>query len=191
MIVGIGSEEDAPALYAAGAKTVVHPDEVAQLIDFRAFRGGDTALFVKPKVLNRSQYRELDRISEGRGLFQVVGHEPVKLPDDAARRDFFDLRALVSRAAPVQEAVGRRPKHSYSLEQAEAILRAYYSPTPLNDVAAFADKVLGVEPGTIKGHWVKMLARKYTGHAKRTPPEGWDGILVDADGKPVHPDGEV
>lgn len=34
------------------------------------------------------------------------------------------------------------------------------------------------------------LARKYTGNAKRTPPRGWDGIMVDADGKPVHMEGE-
>lgn len=82
--------------------------------------------------------------------------------------------------------LGRKTAFPYTIEEAEAILREYYGPKPMAEVQAFAEMMLRQEAGTIKPHWVKMLARKYVGNAKRTPPPGWDGILLDAEGKPVH-----
>ncbi|WP_147127780.1 hypothetical protein [Shimia ponticola] len=186
MIVGLGEAEDAPALYAAGAEDVFPLSEIDKVIRFKAFRAEDTLLLAKPRSLKVSDYRTLIDIAEGRGLFQVIGHEPIALATDGDIDNFRDLRPVVSRTAPVKEAVGRKGAIPYSLNQAEAIIRKYHSTTPLAEVVTYAEQVLGVEAGTVKDHWVKMLARKYVGHAKRRLQEPWGGIEVDLDGRPVH-----
>ncbi len=186
MLIGIGSEDEFPTLYASGAEIAVTPSEIGRMIEFRAYRSGDTILLLRPKALSATRYRDLHKVSEGGGFFQVIGHDAVALTDQSAIDAFLALRAKVNRSAPVQEPVGRKVAIPYTIEEAEAILREYYSPKSLADVQAFAEMMLRQEPGTIKPHWVKMLARKYTGNAKRTPPEGWDGIMLDADGRPVH-----
>ena len=169
--MGIGSEEDAPALWAADAYAVATPADIPQMIDFRAFRPEDTLLLVRPTILKVSEYRDLHRVAEGEGLFQVIGHEPMVLSDDGAIADFRDLRAVISRTAPVQEAVGRKSKISYSLDQAEAILRKYYSSASPAEVQEICRK--GSRPG---GRHLSVLAGQDAGaqvcRQRQTHPTG-------------------
>ena len=176
--IGIGSEDEAALLYAEGVEHVKPPSEIQLVLDMRAFRGGDTLIFVRPKALSTKRYLELNRVSDGEGLFQVVGHEPVTITTTEEATAFRALQAKVGRSAPVQEATGRKPGIQYTLEQAEAILRYYWQvprKTP-DEVCEFVEKLLKIEAGSLEFHWVKMLCRKYTGTTVRTMPSDWDGL---------------
>ena len=176
--IGIGSEDEAALLYGADVEHIISPSEIGLVLDVRAFRAGDTLVFVRPKALHPSRYLALNEISEGDGLFEVIGHDPMPLKTDDDVRAFLALKAKAGRSAPVREATGRKPEINYSLAQAEAILRFYWhkpNKKP-SEVLEFAEKMLDLEPGKLKIHWVKMLARKYTGTTKRQMPPGWNGL---------------
>lgn len=81
--------------------------------------------------------------------------------------------------------LGRSRKHKYSTDQANAILERYWSVPrlPMSDVAEFAASLLGAD--RVDDHWLKTLAIRYSGSARRTAPAGWRGIEVDADGRNV------
>lgn len=179
--IGIGAEDDATWLYGDGVDFAVAPAEIATIIHLKAFRPGDTLVMVNPRALSKSRLLTLDQISEGEGTFQVVGHDPMRIADADDVAVFYALKAKVGRSAPVREATGRKPGINYSLEDAEAILRFYWhkpNKTPA-EVLEFAERRLELEAGTLKIHWVKMLARKYTGTTKREMPLAWAGLSED------------
>lgn len=194
MNIGIGLEEDTVALYSEGADHIIAPSETALLRKMRAFRSEDTLIIVRPTLLRVQTYRELIQSGEGEGHFQVVGHDAVQLSDDASIDRFRALTAIVGKDVPVTHGRGRPTDHLYSLEQAEAILRLWYETPriPPAEVTGRAEVMLQLEPGVLlnraakdPARWVKDLAIKYTGSARRSAPEGWEGIQLDADGKNV------
>lgn len=187
MRIGVGLEEDTVALFAAAADHVIAPSETKILRRMRAFRVEDTIVIVRPTLLRVQSYQELIESSEGEGHFEVVGHEAVRLTDRKSIDDFRAVKAIVGKSAPVSEARGRRPDIVYSLEQAETFMRLWYEvprrlPAEVNDRI---EAILELPQGTISNQWIKDLCVKYAGTARRTPPEGWDGIQVDSEGKNV------
>lgn len=194
MNIGVGLEEDTVALYAEGADHIIAPSETAMLRKMRAFRTYDTIIIVRPTLLRVQSYRELVESSEGQGHFQVVGHDAVRLADAKSIEAFRALKAIVSKDVPVVHGRGRPIDNLYSLEQAEAILRLWYETPriPPAEVTERAEVMLALDHGTLlnkaakdPARWVKDLAIKYTGSARRSAPEGWEGIQIDADGKNV------
>ena len=187
MRIGVGLEEDTVALYAAAADHIIAPSETAILRKMRAFRTDDTIVIVRPTLLRPQSYQELIESSDGEGHFEVVGHEAVRLTDAKSIKAFRSKTAIVGKSVPVAEARGRRPDIIYSLEQAETFMRLWYQVPRLMpaEVNARIEGILELPAGTIGNQWIKDLCNKYVGSAKRTPPEGWDGIQTDADGKNV------
>ena len=187
MRIGVGLEEDTVALYAAAADHIIAPSETAMLRKMRAFRTDDTIVIVRPSILRPQTYLELIESSEGEGHFEVVGHDAVQLSDMKSIKAFRDKKAIVGKSVPVAEARGRRPDIVYSLEQAETFLRLWYQ-VPRLMPAVVNERIEGIlelPEGAIGNQWIKDLCNKYVGTAKRTPPDGWDGIQTDADGKNV------
>jgi len=173
VIVGIGLPEDWAALAAAGAVDSYEPREANKLIQYRAFRAEDTLLLVRPKLLRPVTYKRLNEVSEGEGLFQVLGYEPVYLSSKADIDAFRELHGKVGKYATVIEKTGRRPDYTYTRQQAYAILKDYYAVPRIEyqEVKARAEKLLEQD---LPDHWLKMLARKYFGNTRRTAPLGWE-----------------
>lgn len=187
MRIGVGLEEDTVALYAAAADHIIAPSETATLRKMRAFRTDDTIVIVRPSILRPQTYVELIESSEGEGHFEVVGHDAIRLSDMKSIKAFREMTPIVGKSVPVAEARGRRPDIIYSLEQAEAFMRLWFQVPRLMpaEVNARIEGILELPEGTIGNQWIKDLCVKYTGSAKRSPPDGWDGIQTDADGKNV------
>lgn len=92
---------------------------------------------------------------------------------------------------PETAGLGRPAGITYTLAQANAMIRLWHDDNPRRmpkEVAALADTILGLEPGTIKPHWVRDLVIKFVGTAQRDKPEGWTGISTDEDGEPSSSD---
>lgn len=87
-------------------------------------------------------------------------------------------------AIPKASKLGRPSKIPYSMQQADAIIRAWHQPQPnkLSRVAAAreAERILGLDPETLKPEWVRDLVRKFVGTAQRAKPDGWTGISTEA-----------
>ena len=194
MNIGIGLEEDTVALFSEGVDHIIAPSETQMLRKMRAFRSEDTIIIVRPTILRVQSYEELIASSDGEGHIQIVGHDAVRLTDVKSIEAFRALKAVVGKDVPVVEGRGRPIDNAYSIEQAEAILRFWYEipRIPPKEVTEKAEALLGLPHGTLlnraakdPARWVKDLAIKYTRSARRTAPEGWEGIQLDADGKNV------
>jgi hypothetical protein len=184
VIVGYGTPEQEGALLTAGAEKVLrHPEHLSLLTDPPGFgvRPDDTLLVVQPGLLRTDTLRKVrDACGADRVAFQVVGHAARFCPTDA---DLNAWRRQVARVpdAPMLAATGRPPKITYSLEQAEAIIREWHAIPRRKpaEVRATAERILGLEPGTLKAHWVRDLVVKFVGTAQRDKPEVWSGISTD------------
>jgi len=176
--IGLGKKSHHVSLYAAGAERVFeHPDDTVQLLKYGGFREGDIVVLVQPKLLLLSDYQNINRATHGRIEFEVVGHQRTYLTDAASVADFRALKPITSAAQFIQ-ATGRPAKVIYTIEQAEAILRLWWEfpRRKPGDVKDVAEHILGVQTGTLSDQWVKDLAIKFVGTAKRTMPPGWNGL---------------
>lgn len=178
MKMGIGKANHRAALYAAGAsKVYMHPEDTEFLRQYSGFREGDTVILVRPKMLTEREYSQIMDAATGPLQFQVAGHDPVSLggPDDVAA--FRELKPK-GKEVEVESAVGRPAKIRYTLQQAEAILRLWWDVPrrPPGEVKRLAEITLGLEHGTLSDQWVKDLAVKYAGSAKRTAPPDFKGL---------------
>jgi len=175
--IGLGIEGQESALLTAGAEKVfVWPGERSLVLDVpgAAIRSGDTVLMVQPDAIPMPDLR---KARDDVGL-QVIGNDPV--------RDLDAFRAQTPKVAhvPMRSRTGRPAKITYTLAQADAIIRLWHDDNPRRtpkEIAALADTILGLDAGTIKPHWVRDLVIKFVGTAQRQKPEGWAGIDRDDD----------
>lgn len=181
VIVGFGTRPQEAALRTAGAEKVfIHPTDTPLLFELKgiAIRADDTLLVAQPALLKTAEYRELYEACEGRLVFQVIGHDvfPISTP-----RHFTEFRKIKPRGISETEAVqftGRPATISYTLEQADAIIRLWHEKPKRRpaEVRALAETILSLEPDTLKPHWVRDLVIKFVGTAQRDKPEGWNGV---------------
>lgn len=180
--VGLGIDGQEGALLTAGAEKVfVWPGERSHVLDVpgAAIRAGDTVVMVQPDAIPVSDLRQIIKAACDDLALQVIGNEPVN--------DLDAFRAQTPKAShvPIRVRTGRPAKIIYTLAQANAIIRLWHD-TPRRtprEVAALTDAILGLEPGTIKPHWVRDLVIKFVGTAQRDKPEGWTGIPTDEEGE--------
>lgn len=183
VIIGYGIKSQEGALRTAGAERVfVHPKQLATLIDGAgiALRADDTLLMVQPRLMTLADQLTLWRACCGKLLFQVVGHKAFPLATERLLREWRNLKPKVSQAEIVQ-LTGRPRVTDYTPQQADAIIKLWHEvpkrkPT---EVKALAETILGVEPDTLKAHWVRDLVIKFVGTAKRDKPDGWSGVVSD------------
>lgn len=181
MKMGIGKPSHRAALYAAGAsKVYMHPEDTDFLREYSGFREGDTVILVQPKMLRPREYEQILEAATGPLTFQVAGHDPVSLDSAEGIDAFRELRPKGKQIEVVQTA-GRPAKVRYTLQQAEAILRLWWDVPrrPPGEVKKMAEIILGLDAGSLKDQWVKDLAIKYVGTAKRTMPAGFRGLSDD------------
>ena len=179
--IGLGKRTHRAALYAFGAEKVYeHPEETQSVIHYSGIRNGDTVIVLQPKLLTLAEYKKINLACGGDVKFQVVGHRPITFVNDKAIDKFRELKAK-GKETEIVQIIGRPKKIKYTVEQADAILRLWYEQPKRKpgDVKALAEAMLGLEEGSLSPQWVKDLAIKYTGSAKRTPPAGWNGIRID------------
>jgi hypothetical protein len=178
MKIGLGKDSHVASLYAFGAERVFrHPEETALLIEYSGVRAGDVVIVVLPASLPVTTYKRIIEACGGDVMFQVAGHEPASIASDNEIDAFRKLKPKGNDTEVIQ-ATGRPAKITYTLEQAEAILRLWYD-TPRRKPGAvkeLAEAMLGLDAGFLSDQWVKDLAIKFTGTAKRTKPDGWDGL---------------
>lgn len=182
VIVGYGTRAHEAALRTAGAERVIfHPEDKATVFDLKGMviRADDTLLVAQPGLMTAAEYRELYEACSGRLLFQVIGHDPFPI---STRRHFAEFRKIRPRGISETEAVaftGRPREINYSVEQAEAILRLWHGvprkrPT---EIVELAKAILGLpEDHGLNVQWLKDLAIRHVGTARRDKPEGWTGI---------------
>lgn len=183
MIVGYGTPEQEPRLLEAGVETFfTHPEDHDLVVDRPglAVRDGDTVLMAQPGLLSLADMRRLLSAEKDAGiLFQVVGHDPVRLSDDSAIRDFRRQKAR-GKMPPMARTTGRPPQITYTAGQAAAIIRAWHAVPRRKpaDVARETDRLLSLPDGTIQTWWVRDLVKKFVGTAARDAPPEWQGIDV-------------
>lgn len=191
--IGIGTEEQATTLKVAGA------DKVFDLSDLKFFlkhpghlvRDGDTLLMVQPNLIKKSDMRVILSVSgsEGKGgvMCQVPGHKAAPCDTDAKLSAFRQLKPQ-DVSIPMAHKLGRPGKIEYTLKQADAIIRAWHQPRPnklsLVEVTREAERLLDLDEGALKKHWVRDLVKKFVGTAQRDKPDHWHGISTETDKEP-------
>lgn len=182
MKVGIGTFEQAAALKVAGAEKVFDLDDLSFFLKHpgHLVRDGDTLVMVQPNLIKKSDMRVILSAAADEGIMvEVPGHKPMKCSTEAQLSAFRQLKP-VDVAIPMAQNRGRPSKIAYTAQQADAIIRAWHQPKPnkLSRIAAAreAERILGLEPETIKPEWVRDLVRKFVGTAQRDKPDGWQGI---------------
>lgn len=140
-----------------------------------SIRAHDTLVMVQPRLVAIEDLRVILAACGGDLALEVVGHDATRDVDT-----FRSQRAKVA-AQLVEANTGRPAKIRYTLAQADAIIRAWHGKPKLTlvQVAAEADRILGLPDGTVKKHWVRDLVTKYVGTAQRDKPAGWTGIATD------------
>jgi len=174
--IGLGIEGQESALLTAGAEKVfVWPGERSLALDVpgAAIRSGDTVLMVQPDAIPMPDLRKIIKAARDDVELQVVGNDPV--------RDLDAFRSQTPKVShvPMRSRTGRPALITYTLAQADAIIRLWHDDNPRRtpkEIAALADTILGLDAATIKPHWVRDLVIKYVGTAQRAKPEGWAGI---------------
>ena len=187
MKVGIGTEEQVAALKIAGAEKVFDLSDLKFFIKHpgHLVRDGDTLVMAQPNLIKKSDMRVILSASGPEGILCVVpGHDPMTCDTEAKLSAFRQLKpADVS--VPIAANLGRPSKIEYTLQQADAIIRAWHQPRPnklsLIEVTREAERLLGLEPEALKSHWVRDLVRKFVGTAQRDKPDGWTGISTEID----------
>lgn len=182
MKIGYGTRPQEGTLRTAGAVRVFfHPDDLAMLMDHAGvtLRAEDTLIMVQPKLITIDDTRLLLDACGGRLLLQVVGHEAQEIGADIALTEWRKLRADVPQSE-VAQLTGRPKTVAYTMEQADAIVRAWHAvpKNPPREVTATAERILGLEAGTLKAHWVRDLVIKFVGTAQRERPADWNGIQI-------------
>ena len=186
VIVGYGTPDQEGALLTAGAERVIlHPSQADHLTDppGLSVRPDDTLLVVQPALIRTATLRRLTAIcGADRLAFQVVGHEPMFCHTDT---DLNAWRRQVAKipGAPMKAVTGRPAKVEYTVAQAEAIIREWHAIPRRKpaEVRATAERILGLDPGALKPHWVRDVVIKFVGTAQRDKPEGWTGISTDSE----------
>lgn len=187
MIIGIGTDEQGGALKVAGAEKVFTLDDLDFFIRHpgHLVRDGDTLLMVQPKLIAKSAMRVILSAAAADGVMvQVAGHSPMKCDTDAQLSAFRQLTPK-DVSIPMTQNLGRPSAVQYTVQQADAIIRAWHQPIPnkLSRIAAAreAERILGLDPETLKPEWVRDLVSKFVGTAKRDKPDSWHGISTETD----------
>jgi hypothetical protein len=176
--IGLGIDGQESALLTAGAEKVfVWPGERALVLDVpgAAIRAGDTVVMVQADAIPVSDLRTIIKAARGDLALQVIGNDPV------TDLDAFRSQTPKASHVPIRARTGRPAKITYTLAQANAIIRLWHD-TPRRtprEIAALTDAILGLEAGSVKPHWVRDLVIKFVGTAQRDKPEGWAGIERD------------
>jgi hypothetical protein len=185
MIIGIGTEDQGGALKVAGAEKVFTLDDLDFFIRHlgHLVRDGDTLLMVQPKLIAKSAMRViLSAAAAGGVMAQVAGHKPMRCETDAQLSAFRQLMPK-DVSIPMAHKLGRPSAIQYTMQQADAIIRAWHQPIPnkLSRVAAAreAERILDLEPETLKPEWVRDLVGKFVGTAQRAKPDSWHGISTE------------
>lgn len=185
MKIGIGTEEQATALKIAGAEKVFDLSDLKFFIKHpgHLVRDGDTLVMVEPNLIKKSDMRVILSVSGREGvLCEVAGHKAMRCDTEAQLSAFRQLKP-VDVSIPMAAKLGRPGKIEYTLQQADAIIRAWHQPRPnkLSRIACTreAERILGLEAETLKPEWVRDLATKFVGTAQRDKPDGWHGISTE------------
>lgn len=182
MKIGLGIEGQESALLTAGAEKVfVWPVERSLVLDVpgAAIRPGDVVVMVQSDAIPIADLRTIIAAARDDLALQVIGNDPVT--------DLQAFRAQTPKVShvPMRARTGRPAKITYTLAQANAIIRLWHEkPKRMpQEIAELSDTILGLDPGAIKPHWVRDLVKKYVGTAQRDKPEGWSGIPMDEQGE--------
>lgn len=185
MIIGIGTDEQGAALKVAGAEKVFALDDLDFFLKHpgHLVRDGDTLLMVQPKLIAKSAMRVILSAAASEGVMvQVAGHKPMRCDSEAQLSAFRQLTPK-DVSIPMAQNLGRPSAIQYTVQQADAIIRAWHQPTPnkLSRIAAAreAERILGLEPDTLKPEWVRDLVKKFVGTAQRAKPDHWQGISTE------------
>jgi len=179
--IGLGIEGQESALLTAGAEKVfVWPGERALVLDVpgAAIRSGDTVVMVQPDAIPMPDLRKIIKAARDDVELQVIGNDPV--------RDLDAFRSQTPKVShvPMRSRTGRPASTTYTLAQADAIIRLWHDDNPRRspkEIARLAETILGIEPNALKDSWPRDLVKKFVGTAQRQKPEGWTGIDRDGD----------
>jgi hypothetical protein len=168
--IGIGTKEHERALFDGGCERVYPPDALDRTEHDHAdpaeafFRAGDVVVMAQPGVLPMPRMKAVD--AQG-VLWQVLGHEPVRLASDEARRAWRKVKPRNVAVDGAPEAMGRPPKWpTPTQEQIGVIVGWWHSGMKRSLVIQSARRLVGAD---VPDHWVRDLVIKATGSAKRSP----------------------
>ena len=169
MIAGIGAKTQEPALFRAGCEKVFQPADLVELLDVRKldidliFRKEDTIIMVQPGLIRPHWFRDIAAVGM---LWQVPGHEPVRLGTEEERKAWRRLKPKGIKAKMDREHMGRPPKHPIpTTEQVAAILAVWHGGKKPGPLTEQVQKIMGAE---VPYHWIRDQVIKAKGNARRS-----------------------
>ena len=161
-------------------KVITHPDGLQNFLDLAGFaiRAGDMLLLVLPSLLTKAEYLILHDACGGDLIYQVAGHKVYPLKTYRHFKEFRKLKPI-GVETEVAQLTGRPARVTYTLEQADAIIRLWHE-TPRRKPAEIVELVKTIldldEDFDLKPSWVRDLVIKYVGMGQRDKPDSWSGI---------------
>lgn len=173
MKIGIGTKEQHGHLSAFGCEKSFLVDELFFVdgdhdkrldpVDM-IFREEDTVVLLQPGILPTAL---MDKICKVAPLWQVPGHDPIRLKSDDDRASFRRQKPRNMDVPLAPDAHGRPPKWPVPTEaQVARIVALWHGP---KKPAVILEIVQAMMDAPVPKHWVRDQVIKATGSAKRSP----------------------